>query len=51
MGFFSSLPRSIQIQMKEIGVEKFLGANEILIRKGDSDQKLYLLHTYQRHQI
>jgi CRP-like cAMP-binding protein len=43
MGFFSSLPRSIQIQMKEIGVEKFLGANEILIRKGDSDQKLYLL--------
>jgi pyrroloquinoline quinone (PQQ) biosynthesis protein C len=29
--------------MKQIGMPKFLDAKEVLIRKGDSDQKLYLL--------
>jgi len=43
MTFFNDLSLTIQDEMKQIGQQKFLEAKEILIKKGDSDQKLCLL--------
>lgn len=43
MTFFSDLPLALQDKMKQFGHKKILDTKEILIKKGDSDQKLYLL--------